>query len=193
MQRPRVWCFASWITEAGVLYFIFFQVTKPFCATSMIFLLQDKIGHYTDFKQNNNDKYDLPSLISIYVFSQQAPSPTVSLVRGASGRTMKTLAAGTCDGDGTVPPLLPLPQVPDTVSPGLAPVLWDLLLPAVLAEAAEQPPTTHSGRLCAQQLGCFLWLVLLPAYCKIPLVPYLLVPSKTQHNVAVSGSQAASG
>ncbi|XP_046779835.1 transmembrane protein 207 isoform X2 [Gallus gallus] len=75
------------------------------------------------------------------------------LLPGASGRTMKTLAA---DGDGTVPPLLPLPQVPDTVSPGLAPVLRDLLLPAVLAEAAEQPPTTHSGRLCAQQLGYFL-------------------------------------
>lgn len=67
------------------------------------------------------------------------------------------------DGDGTVPPLLPLPQVPDTVSSGPAPVLRDLLLPAVLAEVEEQPPTTHSGRLCTQQLRCFLWLVLFPA------------------------------
>lgn len=65
------------------------------------------------------------------------------------------------DGDGTVPPLLPLPQVPDVVFPGLAPVLRDLLLPAVLAEAAELPPSpTHPGRLRAQQLGCFLRLVL---------------------------------
>lgn len=69
------------------------------------------------------------------------------------------------DGDGTVPPLLPLPQVPDVVFPGLAPVLWDLLLPALLAETAElPPPSTHLGRLRAQQLGCLLWLVLsLPA------------------------------
>lgn len=69
------------------------------------------------------------------------------------------------DGDGTVPSLLPLPQVPDVVFPGLAPVLRDLLLPAVLAETAElPPPPTHPGRLCAQQLGCLLRLVLsLPA------------------------------
>lgn len=65
------------------------------------------------------------------------------------------------DGDGSVPPLLPLPQVPDVVFPGLAPVLRDLLLPAVLAEAAELPRSpTHPGRLRAQQLGCFLRLVL---------------------------------
>uniref|UniRef100_U3J1X2 Transmembrane protein 207 n=1 Tax=Anas platyrhynchos platyrhynchos TaxID=8840 RepID=U3J1X2_ANAPP len=30
MQRPRALCFTSWITEAGVLCFTFFQVTKPF-------------------------------------------------------------------------------------------------------------------------------------------------------------------
>lgn len=99
-------------------------------------------------------------------------------------KTRSHLLVLPADGDGTVPLLLPLPQVPDTVSPGPAPVLWDLLLPAVLAKAAEQPPTTHSGRLCTQQLGCFLWLVLLSASCKILLVPYLLIPSKTQHKVA---------
>jgi len=69
------------------------------------------------------------------------------------------------DDDGTVPPLLPLPQVPDVVFPGLAPVLRDLLLPAALAETAELPaPPKHPGRLRSQQLGCFLGLVLaLPA------------------------------
>lgn len=69
------------------------------------------------------------------------------------------------DGDGTVPLPLPLPQVPDVVFPGLAPVLRDLLLPAVLAEATELPPSpAHPGSLCTRQLGCFLWLVLsLPA------------------------------
>lgn len=92
------------------------------------------------------------------------------------------------DGDGTVPPLLPLPQVPDVVFPGLAPVLRDLLLPAVLAEMAElPPPPTHSGRLCAQQLGCLFRLVLsLPA--ARPCWPRRASPSPVHS--PVRGSQA---